>query len=175
MLPKDGVRSQLIAEHEIECLSSPQVELLSEYMKEDQAIDPVKLGLCKYQAIEPVNPYYVAREDEDSIIEVSLYEALVINDASKIGAIESLPDPEPQQNVITANQTPHLTSKPYTKKDQILMGPGKEINLQDMDQWSVFMENFRYTIPETPAPGFDLQGQGCLDFSPEQVNRVDQA
>ena len=91
----------------------------------------------------------------------------MINDASKIGAIESLPDPEPQQNAITADQTPHLTPEPYTKKDQILMGPGKEINLQDMDQWSVFMENLRYTIPETPVPGFDIEGQGCLDFSPE--------
>ena len=106
MLPKDGVRPQLIPEHEIECLSSPQVELLYEHMKEDQAIDPVKLGLCEYQAIEPVNPYYVVREDDDSIIEVSPYEALVINDASKIGAIESLPDPEPQQNTITIDQTP---------------------------------------------------------------------
>ena len=47
------------------------------------------------------------------------------------------------------------------------MGPGKEINLQDMDQWSVFTENLRYMIPEAPAPGFDIQGQGCLDFSPE--------
>ena len=103
MLPKDGVRPQLIPEHEIECLSSPQVELLYEYMKEDQAIDPVKLGLCEYQAIEPVDPYHVAREDGDSIIEVSPYEALVINDASKIAAIESLPDPEPQQNTITAD------------------------------------------------------------------------
>ena len=55
------------------------------------------------------------------------------------------------------------------------MGPGKEINLQDMGQWSVFTENLRYTIPETPAPGFDIQGQGCLDFSPEQINRMDQA
>ena len=36
MLPKDGVRPQLIPEHEIECLSSPEVELLYEYMKEDQ-------------------------------------------------------------------------------------------------------------------------------------------
>ena len=109
------------------------------------------------------------------IIEVSPYEALVINDASKIGAIESLPDSEPQQNTIVADETPHLTSEPHTKKDQILMGPGKEINLQDMDQWSVFMENLRYTIPETPAPGFNIQGQGCLDFSPEQVNHMDQA
>ena len=166
MLPKDGVRPQLIPEHEIECLSSPQVELLYEYMKEDQAIDPVKLGLCEYQAIEPVNPY-VAREDDDPIIEVSTYEALVINDASKIGAIESLPDPEPQQNTIAADQTPHLTSEPHTKKDQILTGPGKEINLKDMDQWSVFTESLRYMVPETPTPGFDIQGQGCLDFSPK--------
>ena len=82
MLPKDGVRPQLIPEHEIECLSSPQVELLYEYMKEDQTIDPVKLGLCEYQAIEPVNPYHVAREDDDPITEVSAYKALVINDAS---------------------------------------------------------------------------------------------
>ena len=40
------------------------------------------------------------------------------------------------------------------------MDPSKGINLQDMDQWLVFTENLRYTIPETPAPG-------CLDFSPE--------
>ena len=167
MLPKDGVRPQLIPEHEIECLSSPQAELLYEYMKEDQAIDPLKLGLSEYQAIEPVNPYHAAREDEDSIMEVSPYEALVINDASKIGAIESPSDLKPQQDTITTDQTPHLTPEPYTKNDQILMGPGKEVNLQDMDQWSVFMEDLRYTIPKTPAPGFDIQGQGCLDFSPE--------
>ena len=157
MLPKDGVRPQLIPEHEIECLSSPQVELFYEYIKEDQAIDPVKLGLCEYQAIEPVNPYHVAREDNDSIIEVSPYEALVINDASKIGAIESLPDPEPQQNTIAADQTPHLTSEPHTKKDQIFIGPGKEINLQDINQWSVFTENLRYMVPETPAPGLSYK------------------
>ena len=134
-------------------------------MKEDQARDPIKLGLCEYQAIEHVHPYHLVREDDDSIIEVSPYEALVINDASKIGAIESLPYPEPQQNTI--DQTPHPTSEPHTKKDQILIGPGKEINLQDMDQWSVFTENLRYMIPEAPAPGFDIQGQGCIDFSPE--------
>ena len=144
-------------------------------MKEDQAIDPVKLGLCECQAIEPVNPYHVAREDNDSIMEVSPYEALVINDASKIGAIESPSDLKPQQDMITTDQTPRLTAEPHTKKDQILMGPSKGINLQDMDQWSVFTENLRYTIPETPAPGFDIQGQGCLDFSPEQVNCMDQA
>ena len=33
-----------------------------------------------------------------------------------------------------------------------------------MDQWSVFTENLRYTVPETPAPEFDIQGQGCLDL-----------
>ena len=152
MLPKDGVRPQLIPEHEIECLSSPQVELLYEYMKEDQAIDPVKLGLCEYQAIEPVNPYHVAKKDDDSLIEVSPYEALVINDARKIGAIESLSDPEPQQNMITGDQTPHLTSELHLKKNQILMCPGKEINLQDMDQWSVFMENLRYPILKPQPP-----------------------
>ena len=158
MLPKEGVRPQLIPEHEIECLSSPQVELLYEYMKEDQAIDPVKLGLCEYQAIEPVHPYHLVREDDDSIMEVSPYEALVINDASKIGAIESLLDSKPQQNTKAADQTPHLTSEPHIKKDQILIGPGEEINLQDMDQWSVFTENLRYMVSETPAPGFDIQG-----------------
>ena len=167
MLPKDRVRPQLIPQHEIECLSSPQVELLYEYMKEDQAIDPVKLGLCEYQAIEPVHPYHLVREDNDSIMEVSPCEALGINDASKIGAIESLLDSKPQQNTIAADQTPHLTSEPHIKKDQILIGPGEEINLQDMDQWSVFTENLRYMVPETPVPGFDIQGQGCLDFSPE--------
>ena len=67
-------------------------------MKEDQTIDPVKLDLCEYQAIEPVHSHHLVREDDDSIVEVSPYEALVINDASKIGAIESLTNPEPQQD-----------------------------------------------------------------------------
>ena len=47
-LPKEGVRPQLIQEHEMECLSSPQVELLYEHMEKDQIIDPVKLDLCAY-------------------------------------------------------------------------------------------------------------------------------
>ena len=101
MLPKDGVRPQLIPEHEMECLSSPQAELLYEYMKEDQAIDPVKLGLCEYQVIKPVDPCYEAREDDNFVIKVSPYEALVINDASKIGATESpfdLKTPERRDN-----------------------------------------------------------------------------
>ena len=148
MLPKDGVRPQLIPEHEIECLSSPQVELLHEYMKKDQTIDPVKLDLCEYQAIEPVHPYHLVSKDDDSIVEVSPYEALVINDASKIGAIESPPNLEPQQDTITADRIPHPISEPHVKKDQILIGPSKEINLQDMDRWLMFMENLRYTVPE---------------------------
>ena len=79
-------------------------------------------------------------------------------------------------NTIAADQPPpHPISEPHAKRDQILIGPDKEINPQDMDQWSVFMETLRYMIPETLAPGFDIQGQGCLDFSPEQVNCMDQA
>ena len=167
MLPKVGVRPQLIPEHEIECLSSPQVELLYEYMKEDQTIDPVKPDPCENQAREPVHSHHLVREDDDSIVEVSPCEALVINDASKIGAIESLPNPEPQQDTLAADQIPHPISESHVKRDQILIVPGKEINLQDMDHCSVFMENLRYTVPETPAPRFDIQGQGCLDFSPE--------
>ena len=168
------MRPQLIPEHETECLSSPQVELLFEYMKEDQTMDPVKLDLHEYQVIEPVHSYHLVREDSDSILEVSPYEALVINDASKIGAIESLPNPEPQQGTLVADQIPHPISE-HIKKDHILIGPGKEIYLQDMDHWSVFMENLRYTVPETTAPRFDIQGQGCLDFCPEQVNCSDHA
>ena len=42
---------------------------------------------------------------------------------------------ETQQNTLAADQTPDPASEPHTKKDQILVGPGKEINLQDMDQW----------------------------------------
>ena len=53
-LSKEGLRPQLIPEHEIECLSPSQVELLYDYMKEDKIIDPVKLDLCEYQAIEPL-------------------------------------------------------------------------------------------------------------------------
>ena len=115
------------------------------------------------------------REDDDSIVEVSPYEALVINDASKIGAIEKLPNPEPQQDTLAVDQIPHPISEPQVKKDNILIGPSKEINLQDMDYWSVFTENLRYTVPETPALGFDIQDQGCLGFSPEQVIHSDHA
>ena len=102
------------------------------------------------------------RENEDSIIEVSPCEALVINDASEIGAIESHPNPVPQQDTLAADQIPHSIPEAQVKRDYILIGPGKEVNLQDMDHWSVFTENLRYTITEVPAPGFDIQGQGCL-------------
>ena len=107
------------------------------------------------------------RENDDSIIEVSPYEALVINDASKIGAIESHPNPVPQQDTLAADQIPILSQKLKSRETKTLIGLGKEVNLQDMDHWSVFTENLRYIIPEVPAPGFDIQGQGCLDFSPE--------
>ena len=57
--------------------SSLQVELLYEYKKEDQIIDPVKLKLCEYQAIEPVHSYHLVREDNNSAVEVSPCEALL--------------------------------------------------------------------------------------------------
>ena len=70
-------------------------------MKEDKVIDPVKLDLCEYQTVEPlVHPFSLCREEKDPVIEVSPYEALVIQDASKIGALESLPNPEPQQEIL---------------------------------------------------------------------------
>ena len=143
-------------------------------MQEDKVIDPVKLDLCEYQAIEPTNPYYSAEEDDDNRIEVSPCEALVINDTSKIGAIESPSNPEPQQETLTADQSPYPKLEPQTKQD-MLVGPNEGINLQDMDRWSVFTEHLRYTVPETTTPGFDIQGQGCLDFSPERLNHSDQA
>ena len=174
MLPKNGVRPQLIPEHEINCLSSPQVELLYEYMLEDKVIDPVRLDLCEYQAIDPIDLYHSMEEEDDAKIEVSPYEALVINDISRKGAIDSLPNPEPQQETLTADQIPHLNMELQNKQD-MLISHKKEINLQDMDHWSVFTEQLRYTIPEIIAPGFDIQGQGCLDFSPERLNRSDQA
>ena len=87
---------------------------------------------------------------------------MVNSDASEIGAIESHPNPVPQQDTLAADQIPHSIPEAQVKRDYILIGPGKEVNLQDMDHWSVFTENLRYTIPEVPAPGFDIQGQGCL-------------
>ena len=51
------------------------------------------------------------RENDDSIVEVSLCEALVINDASEIGAIESHPNPVPQQDTLAADQIPILSQK----------------------------------------------------------------
>ena len=143
-------------------------------MQEGKVIDPVKLDLCEYQAIEPSNHYDSADEDDDNRIEVSPYEALVINDTSKIGAIESPSNPEPQQETVTADQSPYPKLEPQTKQDT-LVGPNEGINLQDMDHWSVFTKHLRYTIPKTTTPGFDIQGQGCLDFSPERLNRSDLA
>ena len=53
--------------------------------------------------------------------------------------------------------------------------PGKGVNVQDMDNWSVLTERLRFTTSASPTPGFDIQGQGCLDFVPDRVNRLDQA
>ena len=57
----------------------------------------------------------------------------------------------------------------------VLTNPGEEINVQDMDRWSIFTDRLRYTTPAIPAPGFNIQGQGCLDFSADRVNHLDQA
>ena len=137
----------------------PKLNSFTKIWRKTKIIDPVKLNLCEYQAIEHIHPYPPVRENGDSIIEVSPYEALVINEASKIGAIESHPNPVPQQDTLAADQVPHSIPEAQVKRDYILIGPGKGVNLQDMDHWSVFTENLRYTIPEVPAPGFDIQGQ----------------
>ena len=44
-----------------------------------------------------------------------------------------------------------------------------------MDHWSVFTKNLRYTAPSKPTPGYDIQAQGCMDFSPDRVSRIDNA
>ena len=147
------------------------MELLYDYIKEDKVIYPVKLDPCEYQAIEPLeHPFSLLREENDPVIEVSPYEALVIQDASKIGALESLPNPEPQQEILAEVQIPK-----NLKTESIFTNPGEEVNVQDMDSWSVFTNRLRYTAPATPAPGFDIQGQGCLDFSANRVHCLDQA
>ena len=140
-------------------------------MKEDKVIDPVKLDLCEYQTVEPlVHPFSLLREENDPVIEVFPYEALVIQDASKLGALESLPNPEPQQEILMEVQNPK-----NLRTECVLTSQGEEINVQDMDRWSVFTDRLRYTTPATPVPGYDIQGQGCLDFSADRVNRFDQA
>ena len=67
------------------------------------------------------------RENDDSIIVVSPYEAVVINDASEIGAIESQPNPVPQQDTLAADQIPHSIPEAQVKRHYILIGPGKEV------------------------------------------------
>ena len=175
MLPKDGVRPQLIPEHETECLSSSQVKLLYEYVEEEKVIDPVKLDLCDYQEVEPVHPLFLLKEDNNSLIEVSPYEALVIKDASKIGTVESIPTPGPQQDVLAPSEIPTQTQESPFRTDVLNTGPGTDTNLQHMDHWSVFTENLRYTARNKPTPGYDIQAQGCMDFSPDRVSRIDNA
>ena len=140
-------------------------------MKEEKVIDLVKLDLCEYQAIKPIaHPFSLLREANDPVIEVSPYEALVIQDASKIGALESIPNPGPQQETLNGDRIPE-----NLKTDYVLNDPGEEVNVQGMDSWSVFTDRLRYTAPATSAPGHDIQGQGCLDFSADRVNHLDQA
>ena len=117
-----------------------------------------------------MHPFSLLREENDLVIEVSPYEALVIQDASKIGALENFPKPEPQQEILMEVQIPKSL-----RTECVFTNPGEEINVQDMDRWSVFTDRLRYTTPATPAPGFDIQGQGCLDFSADRVNHLDQA
>ena len=106
------------------------------------------------------------RENEDSIIEVSPCEALVINDASEIGAIESHPNPVPQQDTLAADQIPHSIPEAQVKRDYILIGPGKEVNLQDIDHWSVFTENLKIHNSRSPSPSVVLLHCGCLSLIP---------
>ena len=149
--------------------------MLYECLEDEKVIDPVKLDLCDYQAIELVHPFCLLREDIDSLTEVSPYEALVIKDSSKIGAKESLPTPGPQQDIMNPEEIPPMNQETPYKMDILENSLGREANLQYMDQWSIFTEKLRYTAPSKSTPGYDIQGQGCMDFSPKRVNRVDQA
>ena len=95
MLPKDGMRPQLVPEHEMICLSSSETRLLYECKSENESIDPVKLDLCDYQAIEPIHFFDFLKEEKDIAVMASPYEALDIQGASKIDAPEDLPNPVP--------------------------------------------------------------------------------
>ena len=81
----------------------------------------------------------------------------------------------PWQELLFPDQVPKETPLPPYKTDKLLRGPGADVNVQDMDQWSVFTGNLRYMVNGTPAPGFDMQGQGCLYFSHERTHRLDGA
>ena len=149
--------------------------MLYENLEDKKVIDPVKLDLCDYQAIEPVHPFCLLREDKDSLTEVSPYEALVIKDSSKIGAKESLPTPGPQQDIMNPEDIPPMNKEAPYRTDIFDDSLGREPNFQYIDRWSIFTEKLRYTVPRKSTPVYDIQGQGCMDFSPERVNRADQA
>ena len=134
------MRPQLIPEHENECLSPAQTKMLYECMEDEKVIDLVKLDLCDYQAIEPVHPFYLLREDLDSLTEVSPYVALVINDSNKIGAMKSLPTLGPQQDIMNPEEIPPMNPRTSHRTDILDNSVGKETNLQYMDQWSIFTE-----------------------------------
>ena len=98
----------------------------------------------------------------------------MINDSSKIGAKESLPTPGPQQDIMSPEEIPPMNQRAPYRTDIFDNSVGKETNLQYMDQWSIFTDKLRYTAPGKAAPGYDIQGQGCMDFSPDRLNRVSQ-
>ena len=135
-------------------------------MEDEKVIDPVRLDLCDYQAIEPVDPFYLLREDIDSLTEVSPYEALVINDSSKIGAMKSLPTPGPQQDIMGPEEIPPMNPRTSHRTDILDNSVDKETNLQYMDQWSIFTEKLRYPAPGKTAPGFDIQDKAVWILYP---------
>ena len=112
-------------------------------MEEEKVVDPVKLDLCDYQAIEPTHPFCLLREDLDSLTEVSPYEALVIKDSSKIGAKESLPALGSQQDIMNPEEIPPMNQETPCRTDILDNGLGREANLQHMDQWLIFTKKLR--------------------------------
>ena len=87
----------------------------------------------------------------------------------------SLPTPGPQQDIMNPEEIPPMNQETPYRTDILDSSLGREANLQYMDQWSIFTEKLKYTAPSKSTPGYNIQGQGCMDFSPKRVNRVDQA
>ena len=92
-------------------------------MEEEKVIDPVELDLCDYQEVEPVHPLFLLKEDNNSLIVVSPYEALIIKDASKIGTVESIPTPGPQQDLLAPSEIPIQTQESPFRTDVIKYRP----------------------------------------------------
>ena len=75
---------------------------------------------------------------------------------------------------MSPEEIPPMNQKTSCRMDILDNRVGKETNLQYMDQWSIFTDKLRYTAPGKASPGYDIQGQGCMDFSPDRLNRVSQ-